>query len=78
LPALVEFGLSFTDLTDENMDLFASFPSLEVLDISYTQISEHGLRHLVKAPRLRELYIEEGPLSDAAKALLPSVTIRRM
>jgi hypothetical protein len=65
-PDMVVVSLVDTSMTDDDLELFESFPYVQILDLSGTSVSDNGLDHLKAIPALEELIIMSTGISDGA------------
>src|SRR4051812_2804623 len=65
-PDMVVVSLAGTDVTDDDLKLFENFPHVQVLDLSRTAVSDHGLSHLAKLPALEELIVVNTQISEGS------------
>src|SRR5947209_6453750 len=65
-PDSVVVSLAGTGVTDADLELFESFPHVQVLDLSETAVGDDGLSRLAKLPVLEELIVVDTRISDAS------------
>jgi len=54
------------DVTDDTIHLLENFKKLKTLDVSDSQITDHGLEHISELPALETLYLNNTKVSAAA------------
>jgi Leucine-rich repeat (LRR) protein len=67
---LKRLNLRGTKITDSTLEFVASVPTLEWLDVGWSQITDTGLDHLVSLTNLRWLTIGGNKLTDTALQFL--------
>lgn len=79
LLGLRELDLSELQVSDEDLHLLASLPSLKSLTLRGTPITDAGLVHLVDAPRLEHLGLRSTAVTDGGMAHVRSMpALRRL
>lgn len=63
-------GFAHTPITDEALEVIASWPQLESLDLQQTEITSRGIQHLQKLEGLQELDLSSTGIDDDAVATL--------
>ncbi|MES2306309.1 MAG: hypothetical protein V4558_12415 [Gemmatimonadota bacterium] len=79
LPSLKKYFASYTRATDRTPELLAGIESLESVTFdSVAQLTDAGIAHLARLPRLRELSVSgQGITAGVGAAFGPGVTVQR-
>jgi hypothetical protein len=63
---------------NSNLDKLASFPRLEVLVLTRTQVTDQGMTHIAKLAHLRQLVLSGLPVTDAGLVHLQNHELREL
>lgn len=66
LPSLQALHLDATNLTDGDVPAIAAIPELKYLDVSHTKLTANGIKKLVQANQIEDLWVEGLPIQLAA------------